>query len=54
MAIFKRVKWQVIENGKVRDIVSFPETYDERKVKNILVTEYKHTGSFQVKRLSEC
>ena len=51
MAIFKRVKWQVIQNGRLRDIVSFPETYDEKSVKRVLVTEYKYTGNFEVKRV---
>ena len=50
MAIFDRVKWKVIEKGMVRDIVSFPASYDERTVKRSLVIHYGFTGNFRVEK----
>lgn len=48
MAIFHRIKWNVIQAGKVRDVVSFPASFDERTVKRSLILNYGYTGNFRV------
>lgn len=50
MAIFGRIKWNVIERGRIRDVVSFPASYDERTVVRTLIVHYGYTGNFIVKR----
>ena len=50
MAIFERIKWKVIQNGKLRDIVHFPSSFDERTIKRYLILHYGFTGSFTVEK----
>jgi hypothetical protein len=48
MAIYKRVAWNVIENGIVRDTVFFPASFDEKSIKRSLILNYGYKGNFTV------
>lgn len=48
MAIIPRVKWKVIQAGKLRDVVYFPASYSDKTVKHHLILYYGYTGSFTV------
>lgn len=48
MAIYKRVAWNVIQNGVVRDVVYFPASFDEKAIKRSLIINYGYTGDFSV------
>lgn len=48
MAIYPRQKWNVMENGRLRDVVSFPASYDAQAVSRTLVRHYGYTGAFKV------
>jgi hypothetical protein len=48
MAIIKRQKWNVIENGRLRDVVTFPVSFDAKSIKRSLILNYGYTGNFEV------
>jgi len=50
MAIFNRIKWNVIQNNQLHSVVSFPASFDENAVKRALVSHYGYTGDFKVER----
>lgn len=50
MAIFNRIKWNVIQNNRIHSVVSFPASYDERTVKRSLILNYGYTGNFRVEK----
>lgn len=50
MAIYSRIKWNVMQNNRVRDVVHFPASFDEKTVKRYLILHYGYTGDFTVER----